>query len=122
MNTVVILAARKEQNSCIPYPLKEFFIGDGKKTCLLERILFILEEYGFSNILIVVGYQKHLFTKFVNKNVRLIDNQEYEFTSSMGSLAVVEPYIKEDFLLIESDTFFEKKLIESVSNIWFDYS
>ncbi|EEX18506.1 hypothetical protein [Prevotella veroralis] len=79
-----------------------------EKTCLLERILLILEEYGFSNILIVVGYQKHLFTKFVNKNVRLIDNQEYEFTSSMGSLAVVEPYIKEDFLLIESDTFFEK--------------
>lgn len=31
MNTAVILAARKEQNSCIPYPLKEFFIGDGKK-------------------------------------------------------------------------------------------
>lgn len=117
MNTAVILAARKEQNSCIPYPLKEFFIGDGKKTCLLERILLILEEYVFSNILIVVGYQKHLFTKFANKDVHLIDNQEYEFTSSMGSLAVVEPYIKEDFLLIESDTFFEKKLIERLSKV-----
>ena len=35
MNTAVILAARKEQKSCIPYPLKEFSIGDGKKTRLL---------------------------------------------------------------------------------------
>ena len=114
MNTAVILAARKEQKSCIPYPLKEFSIGDGKKTCLLERILLILEECSFDNILIVVGYQKHLFSKFANKSVQLIDNKEYEFTSSMGSLAVVEPYIKEDFLLIESDTFFEKKVIVSV--------
>lgn len=117
MNTAVILAARKETNSCIPYPLKEFPIGDGKKTCLLERILLILEECSFNNILIVVGYQRHLFSKFANKRVQLIDNKEYEFTSSMGSLAVVEPYIKEDFLLIESDTFFEKKLIESVSKV-----
>ena len=117
MNTAVILAARKEQKSYIPYPLKEFSIGDGKKTCLLERILLILEECSFNNILIVVGYQKHMFSKFANERVQLIDNKEYEFTSSMGSLAVVEPYIKEDFLLIESDTFFEKKLIESVSKV-----
>lgn len=117
MNTAVILAARKEQKHSLPYPLKEFCVGDGKKTCLLKRILKILEDYGFSNILIVVGYQKYMFEKFANEHVHLIYNKEYEFTSSMGSLAVVEQYIKEDFLLIESDTFFEKNLVEKLSNI-----
>ena len=72
MNTAVILAARKEQKHSLPYPLKEFCIGDGKKTCLLERILKILEDYGFSNILIVVGYQKYMFEKFANEHVHLI--------------------------------------------------
>lgn len=31
MNTAVILAARKEKNYDVPYALKEFHIGEGKK-------------------------------------------------------------------------------------------
>lgn len=117
MNTAVILAARKEKNSDVPYALKEFHVGEGRKTCLLERILQMLDEYGFGNILIVVGYQKHMFEKYADEHVHLVCNKDYEFTSSMGSLAVAEPYVKEDFLLIESDTFFEKTLIEKLSKV-----
>ena len=64
MNTAVILAARKEQKSCIPYPLKEFSIGDGKKTCLLERILLILEE---CNVLELVDNFGFLISFFFDK-------------------------------------------------------
>lgn len=117
MNTAVILAAREDKDSSVPYPLKEFSICEEKSTCLLERILIILREEGFDNIFIVVGYQKDLFSKYANDQIHLVYNEDFEFTSSMGSLAAVKSYITDDFLLIESDTFFEKEVITQLSNI-----
>ena len=38
----------------------------------------------------------------------------------MCSLAVVESYIKEDFVLIESDTFYEKKVLEQLTETKYD--
>uniref|UniRef100_A0AB33J5C9 Winged helix-turn-helix transcriptional regulator n=1 Tax=Prevotella sp. GTC17259 TaxID=3236795 RepID=A0AB33J5C9_9BACT len=116
MKTAVILAARKEQYSSIPYPLKPFETG-GELSCLFDRILNILRENSFEHIFVVVGYKKELFEKYASKNLHLIYNKDYEFTSSMGSLAVAEPYIKDDFILIESDTFFEKKVIDELAKI-----
>lgn len=108
MKTAVILAARREKDSDIPYPLMSFAEGH----CLLDRTLGILREQHFSNILIVVGYKAEMFERYASDDVRLIVNEEYEFMASMGSLALVRDYVTEDFLLIESDTFFERKVIE----------
>lgn len=110
MNTAVILSARKERDSLVPYPLKPF---DGK-LCLIERTIGILRELGFTNIILVVGYCEELFQKFAADDVQVLINTEYQFTSSMGSLAAAEPFIKEDFLIIEGDEFFEKKLIKKL--------
>lgn len=117
MRTAVILAARKERTSEIPFPLREFSIGGGEKTCQFERIIETLHENHYDMIYVVVGYRKDLFKKYESEKLRLIENKDYEFTSSMGSLYMVEPYVKDDFLLIESDTFFEKKLVEGMSQI-----
>lgn len=111
MNTAVILAARREKDSEIPYPLMPF----ADKLCLLDRTLEILRNLHFNNILLVVGYKAQLFSKYATENVKLIENKDYEFTASMGSLALAKEYINEDFLLIESDTFYEKKVLETLS-------
>lgn len=112
MNTAVILAARHEKDSEIPYPLKPF----ANKLCLLDRTLEILRDLQFSNILLVVGYKKEMFNKYESEDVKLVVNPNYEFTASMGSLALVEDYIHEDFLLIESDTFYERKVLEKLAS------
>ncbi|MCR5077914.1 MAG: phosphotransferase [Prevotella sp.] len=117
MRTAVILAARKEKGSAVPFPLKRFSIGGGRETCLFERILETLDENHYERIYVVTGYRKELFAEYASGRVILIENKDYEFTSSMGSLAVVESYVEDDFLLIESDTFFEKKLIERMSQV-----
>ena len=109
MSTAIILAARKERESEIPYPLRTFTTGEGISN-LLDRTLSILSELHYERIYIVVGYKKELFKKYNKDNVKLVYNKDYAFTSSMGSLAVVEPYIKEDFVLIESDTLRRKSL------------
>lgn len=111
MNTAVILAARKERDSDIPYPLMPF--ADG--ICLIDRNISFLRECGYRNILIVAGFRHELFKKYESEDVTVICNKDYEFTASMGSLALCGELIDDDFLLIDGDTFFEKKVIEQLS-------
>ena len=91
MKTAIILAARREKESAIPYPLKAF----APDLCLLDRTIGILRDLHFSNILIVVGYKAEMFRKYEADDVTLIVNKDYEFTASMGSLALAKDYVKE---------------------------
>lgn len=113
MKTAVILSARKEKDSEIPYPLREYADGE----CLIDRTLAILRALGYDNIVLVVGYRAELFKKYLSKDITLVVNEDYEFSSSMRSLALAQEYVQEDFLLIEGDTFYEKVLIEQLSNV-----
>ena len=110
MQTAVILAARKEADSKIPYPLLPY---EGKE-CILDRTLSILRELGFGHIVIVCGYRKDLFEPYAAVDVSLLFNEDYEFTSSMASLARVREVVDDDFLLLEGDTFYEKYVIEQL--------
>ena len=85
MNTAVILTARKEKDSEIPYPLIPFE-GD---TCLIDRSIGLLRELHYNRIILVVGYKAEMFSKYQSDDVMIIVNPDYEFTSSMGSLALV---------------------------------
>ena len=97
MKKAVILTARKERDSKVPYPLLPF-TGD---TCLMDRTLAILRENGIKQIAIVTGFCHEQFEKYKADDVTLIYNKEYEFTASMGSLALAKDFIDEDFLLVE---------------------
>ena len=111
MKTAVILAARQERDMEIPYPIVPF----ADNLCLIDRNISILRENGYKHIYIVVGYRKELFQKYEAVDVHLVYNKDYEFTASMGSLALIKEYVDEDFLLIEGDTFFEKIVVERLS-------
>lgn len=113
INLAVILAARKERTSDVPYPLLPF----ERDQCLIDRTLRLLKEIGVQRILIVVGYRSELFSKYEKDDVILVNAKNYEFSSSMASLAAVEEYIDEDFLLVEGDTFFEKKVLVQLATV-----
>lgn len=111
MNTAVILSARQEKDNNIPYPL----VSIAGNFCLLDRTLQILQELHFAKIILIVGYRHDLFEKYKKNGITLIYNEDYKFTSSMGSLAKAQNCINEDFILIEGDTFFEKKVLEELA-------
>lgn len=113
MNTAVILAARRENDSAYPYPVRPF----AEDICLIDRTLGILRDNGYNNIVIVAGYRADLFAKYQANDVTIVINKDYEFTASMGSLALCKNIIKNDFLLVEGDTFFEQKIIKVLSSI-----
>ena len=111
MKTAVILSARKDKGTDIPYPLRPYHDG----VCLIDRTIEALTALEYDNIILVVGYQAEKYQKFASEHVRLVLNADYKFTSSMGSLALAAPYIKEDFLLVEGDTFYEYKVLKELS-------
>lgn len=113
MKTVVILSARRERDSEVPYPLRPFANG----ICLMDRTLSILRECGYNRILIVAGYRIDLFKRYEADGIQIIENRDYEFTASMGSLALCRDMVDSDFLLVEGDTFFEKMVVERLSAV-----
>lgn len=115
LSTAVILAARREHQHQTPYPLEP--LADG--VTLLSRTLSLLEQLNYKRIFIVTGYQAELFTPYAQKDsrIQLVQNPDYAFTASMGSLAHLEGLIDEDFLLIEGDTFYEARVLEELTEI-----
>lgn len=111
IKTAVILTARKERDSSMPYPLMPFAEG----VCLINRTLAILREAGYGRIIMVTGYRHELFSEYASGDVTVIRNRDYEFTASMGSLALCRDLIDSDFLLVEGDTFFERKVVEKIA-------
>lgn len=111
MKTAVILSARKDKGTDIPYPLKPYC----ENICLMDRIIEALTALDYSNIYLVVGDKADLYHKYASERVHLVLNADYKFTSSMGSLAVAAPFIDDDFLLVEGDTFYEYKVLKALT-------
>ncbi len=112
-NLAVILSARKDKTTKIPFPLLPY--DDGQ--CLVDRTLSLVKEAGIGHVILVVGYRADLFEKYRSDNVQIVLAPNYEFSASMASLAAARNYIKEDYILIEGDTFFEKKALEQLKRI-----
>ena len=96
-NLAVILSARKERTSDVPFPLLPY---DGNQ-CLIDRTISLLKDIGIGRILLVVGFRKELFEKYTDDTVQLIVAPNYEFSSSMASLAAVKEYVDEGIILTE---------------------
>ena len=109
MNCAVILAAGKAD---LPFPAALTKINS--KT-LIERTIQLLLNRKFNEIFIVTGYQHEKF-EYLKKysEVKLIYNSDYFFTGTMNSLNKVNNYIKEDFLLIEGDLYFDKIILDLI--------
>lgn len=116
MKTAVILSARLDKGTTIPYPLKPYH----EDICLMDRTIEALTALDYSDIYLIVGGQAEKYQKYASKRVHLVLNTDYKFTSSMGSLAAAAPYIKDDFLLVEGDTFYEYKVLKALSETEYD--
>lgn len=112
-NLAVILSARMDKETEIPFPLLPYDEGQ----CLIDRTLFLLKEAGINHVILVVGYRAELFEKYQSNNVQLVQVSNFEFSASMASLASARSFIDEDFILVEGDTFFEKKALEQLIKV-----
>ncbi len=85
---------------------------------LIERMLYQIEQYTPTRIVIVTGYKGQELIDYINTlkisaPVIYIDNPIYEQTNNIYSLFLAKDWLlKEDTLLFESDLIFEASVLE----------
>ena len=93
-------------------------IGDKS---LISRSLESLKNEGIDRAIIVTGFQQshyhvHLQQLAVKPELEFVHSKQFAKTGSMHSLFVAKNYLKEDFLLLESDLLYESRALNSVIN------
>ena len=89
---------------------------------LIDRMLHQIENQHLSRIVIVVGYQgqkliDYIKTMNIKTQIIFINNQIYDKTNNIYSLALARDWLmKDDTLLFESDLIFEDSVLEELIN------
>lgn len=83
---------------------------------LLQRTLDNLAINKITDILIVTGYRENMIKEYVEKsvsglNVTFITNPDYQHNNNSYSLWLSRNFVKEDFILLDSDILFDERII-----------
>jgi choline kinase len=102
-------------------------LGNGSPKCLtdvsgtpiLGRLIASLVENGFKRLVVIVGYRGQQIKDYLDRNsagldIRYIESRQYESTNNIYSLWLARNYMREPFLLIESDLVFDSRLLASM--------
>lgn len=112
IKTAVILAAGRNRNFDKPVGNLEI-----NNLTLIEKSINTLRYNGVEKIIVVIGYKgEEIKNKLNDNNIIFVENNNFKWTGTMASLAVVENYINEDFILIESDIVVEGSGIKEIIN------
>ncbi len=114
LDTAIILAAGRgtRLQSYWPDLPKGFVEIAGER--LVERSIRLLRENGVRRIVIVEGHKADAYHDVCagHPDIEIVLNPEFSTTESMASLAYALDVVKEDFLLLESDLFYEPRALE----------
>lgn len=85
---------------------------------MVERSVQKLIASGVEEIIIGTGHCSEYYDELAKKYhiIKTVRNDNYENTSSMGTLEVCVPYIKGDFLLLESDLIYDSVGLKVLHN------
>src|SRR5882762_5728873 len=97
-------------------------LSNGKPKCLVDiggRPLILhqleaLSDHGVGPVLMVVGYNHEAIREVVRERVEYLINERYRDTNSLYSLWLARDWIKERFVLLNSDLFFEPEILSRV--------
>ncbi len=94
------------------------FVEFGEES-LVERSLRLLRERGIERTVIVAGHMAHAYHDLAKRcsDVEVVENEAFAETGSMASLARALEVVHEDFVLLESDLFFEARALDEVMGV-----
>ena len=120
INTAIILAAGMGSRLGVINENKpKGFLRIGSLPIIHESINK-LKKAEIKNIVIVTGYQSQLYDAYIEENfqdIKIVKNLDYEHTSTLYSLSKIRTFLKDDFLLLESDLIYDFSAIsELLSN------
>lgn len=91
------------------------FIQFGDKPIIEESIEKLL-EFNIEEIIIVTGYLSHFYEELARRFscIVITHNEKFSISGSMYSLYCARNFVKDDFLLLESDLIYESRAIEEL--------
>ncbi len=118
MKAVILAAGMGNRLRPITNKIPKAFLEIDKKKLIIHS-LENLNNAGFSEVIIVVGYLSDLFReeigdKYQDLKIKYVLNPDYSNTGSMYSLSQTEGFIDDDILLLESDLLYEKRALQTL--------
>jgi choline kinase len=91
------------------------FVEIGDET-LIARSLRLLFERGIQRVVIVAGHLGEAYAALAKHDdrIRVVENAAFATTGSMASLAIGIAEVEGDFLVLESDLFFEERALDAL--------
>lgn len=94
-------------------------LTNGKPKCLVDiggRPLILhqleaLSDHGVGPVLMVVGYNHEAIRQVVGERVEYLVNERYRDTNSLYSLWLARNWVKDRFVLLNSDLFFDPEIL-----------
>lgn len=116
LNLAVILAAgsgSRLRNTVKDMP--KGFLRLGREPIIEESVKKLLNS-GIKQVIVITGFLEEFYEGLAGKYpcIKTVKNENYADSGSMFSLYCAKDYIKEDFLLLESDLIYEYIAIEAV--------
>jgi 2-aminoethylphosphonate-pyruvate transaminase len=95
--------------------LPKGFVEIGGET-LIERSLRLLRARGIERVVVVAGHLAQAYHELAKREagVEIVENVAFADTGSMASLARALEVVDEDFLLLESDLFYEGRALDGL--------
>jgi 2-aminoethylphosphonate-pyruvate transaminase len=111
----VILAAGMGTRIRPHHTLPKGFIELGEKPIIVHSVEK-LRKVGISDILIITGYGRAFYDNLSAQysETSTLWNEQFSTWSSLYSLYCARNWIKEDFLLLESDIFYEERALSAI--------
>lgn len=110
-HTAVILAAGENKDFDVPAAMLKV-----KNTTLMDRIIQNCLDHDIMKIIVIAGFQYEKLVESYShyKEVTFIKNENYKWTGTMLSLMCAKDMLDDDFVLIEGDHIFEKKILPAL--------
>jgi 2-aminoethylphosphonate-pyruvate transaminase len=114
-NAIILAAGLGSRLGSIHADQPKGFIEIGGQA-LIDRSVALLHRCGVDRIVIVAGFQADAYHRFAadRSGIEVIENPAYTTTGTMASLAGALDSIDGDFLLLESDLFYEPRALDAL--------
>lgn len=119
MQAVILAAGRGLRLRPITDKIPKALVKVNGTPFIINELEALSEHKEIEEVIVVVGYKKELIKdrvgdKYNGMKITYIKNDEWNKTNNIYSFWMAERYIKEDFILLETDLFFEHRLLNSL--------
>ncbi len=109
-SAIILASTRGAQLGKLTEYIPKTMIKIGKKS-ILERAVEHLNEYNIKNIMVVAGYKRDAINL---PNINIIENDEYETTGEMISLAKAIDVAQGESVILFGDVLFKKYILSII--------